>query len=598
MGAFLFMNIFEYVRTQRQTYENDTIPVVEGYDYSQYRKIRREELYWAGIHEQKIFDAVFNGPPPFDNSKIKKSVINEYLKTDFDTKDVEIRPKKPTLESRVGSMLVTKALQNWMVDHQFSLFLNDFCWTRAKHGGVLVKKTADGVVTVPWKNVITDQSDILGGIIIERHRYTPAELLAMKSRGWANLEDAIALADDSSYVSECSQDQENQGDFIEVYEVHGILPESLIKEDGEDEKYERMMFILAGVDDFEINEDSKEKTENGLVLFEQTEKECPYKLLNRNPIAGRGLGTSVIEDLFESTKWKNFTLAEEMRMMSVAGKVLYITDDPKIPKNLHDGTVDNGTVLKKQRDTNFQQVSQAPTSIAQYGNTRAEWTAAERDITGMYEANTGEAGKSNTPFRAQALQALEGNARFEQYREEIGIFLEEVITDWILPAALKELSKEDAIYTDFSQAELALIDRSILTAETNNFITENVLEGRPVRPADVQLFQQELTSSLSELGTKRYVTEIKEVIREADGQVKIALTNEGLNKQGFFDTRSNLIGFFPEGDPRREALLDRIVDESGITQDELRIKQDQTDVKAAAFDAAEEPQSNVEKVLA
>ena len=73
------MNLFQYIRKQRQSYENETIPVVEGYDYSQYRKFKREELYWAGIHETKVWDAAFNGAPPFDNSKIKKSVIEESI---------------------------------------------------------------------------------------------------------------------------------------------------------------------------------------------------------------------------------------------------------------------------------------------------------------------------------------------------------------------------------------------------------------------------------------------------------------------------------------------------------------------------------------
>ena len=48
-----------------------------------------------------------------------------------------------------------------------------------------------------------------------------------------------------------------------------------------------------------------------------------------------------------------------------------------------------------------------------------------------------------------------------------------------------------------------------------------------------------------------------------------------MDKAGFFESRVNLLQFYPEGDPRREAILDRLTDEAGVTPDELQAKKEE-----------------------
>ncbi len=45
-----------------------------------------------------------------------------------------------------------------------------------------------------WRDMITDQVDIAGGVKIERHYYTPADLKTNAPKGWVNIEDAIKAA--------------------------------------------------------------------------------------------------------------------------------------------------------------------------------------------------------------------------------------------------------------------------------------------------------------------------------------------------------------------------------------------------------------------
>jgi hypothetical protein len=86
-----------------------------------------------------------------------------------------------------------------MKQSDFATLLNRMGYTRAKYGGVLVKKVKHGsdlsIHVVPWKDAITDQVDIRHGLKIERHFYTPADLKEMtKNSGLQNVDEAIATA--------------------------------------------------------------------------------------------------------------------------------------------------------------------------------------------------------------------------------------------------------------------------------------------------------------------------------------------------------------------------------------------------------------------
>ncbi|MFS4438603.1 hypothetical protein ACMA5I_10345 [Paracoccaceae bacterium GXU_MW_L88] len=582
------MNIFQYVRDQEFSYKNDTIEVVEGYSFSMYDTLRLVELYWANKYKEKYVDPIL-GELPFDTI-VKAPTLKEAEATDFDYSDVLLPPKKGVYEARVKAMFQQKATREYMDETNFSKFLNEFCLTRAKYGGVLTKDTKDGEKVVNWHNVIVDQTDIMSGVIIERHLYTPAELKA-KAGTWENVDDALALAEE---VKENRDDHDNEslGHFIEVYELHGELPMSLIEEDGNPHEFKRMMFVLAGVNDVDTDEDDNE-IENGIILYQSEEKKSPYRYLARNPIAGRGLGVGVIEDLFEQQKWHNFTLSEELRIVTIAGKVFFETNNEKVPRNMKE--LDHMTVIRNSDDNEyFRQVNTAPAGLPSLQAIRENLDVSRRDITGMHEGVSGEQTKSNTPFRLAALQSIEGHARYDKYREEIGIFLEELITEDVLPKALKAYRERDEIYTSFDTSELALID----TAITNTFIKDEILEGRVVSPMQIEDFKREL----GRYGSKRYVTAIKDLLKDADASVRVITTNEKRNRSVFFETRVSLIQLLGVEHPYSQAMIRSIITESGITEDELQLAIDQqipatgNPSQVQGEELAKEEQSPVEQV--
>lgn len=574
-------NIFQYIRSQRAFYESETIPLQEGDEFSQFETLRKIDLYWRNKYVNIAWDRII-GDYPFDNIS-KYRVLLEARATDFDQKHFEVPPVDSSREARISSMIATKALTKHMDDIQFSKTLNDLCLTRPKYGGVLLKRLKDKIMVVPWQNVITDPTELMTGVVIERYYLTPSELV---KQGWdAELVRlAIEGAEEKKEKSMSrSGDDEarTQGTFVELYEVHGDIPLSMYKATkGEDfDEEDRYTYVNAHtvIANPELRTRTNEMTgqeeteEMGIVFYCETEKEKPYKYLARNPIAGRALGEGVVESLFEHQKWHNFTKTEEMRMMAVAGKKLYWTDDPDVLANIFEEGVDHGTVLKTSQGSSFQELNQIPTGLPVYQGIRQELADSADKTTSSFAAVVGEEAKSGTPFRAQYLQNIEANSQFEQYHEEIGIFLQEVASDWLLEDALKKAASEDAIYDTFNPQELQLIDDVIVETSLLNENVQSLLQQTPIDPAMNDVRRQELAQTLRITGTKRQITGIKEFIKKAGKKVRVHTTDEARNKAVLFESYANLLGLLSPEDPRFNALIDKVMQAIGITREELEL---------------------------
>src|SRR3990167_10526500 len=116
-----------------------------------------------------------------------------------------------------------------MKESNFAKTLNEIGETRSRYGGVIVKKCKEKgeemkAKVVVWKNLITDQVDILNGLIIEKHYMTPNELRE-KSDVWSNVDEAIGLYGKKGYT--------RTDERIEIWEVHGKLPEDYLSDDAE-----------------------------------------------------------------------------------------------------------------------------------------------------------------------------------------------------------------------------------------------------------------------------------------------------------------------------------------------------------------------------
>jgi hypothetical protein len=207
---------------------------------------------------------------------------------------------------------------------------------------------------------------------------------------------------------------------------------------------------------------------------------------------------------------------------------------------------------------------------------RQELGASADKVTSSFSSIIGEEAKSGTPFRAQYLQNIEASSQFEQYREEMGFFIKEIIEDWVLPDALAKAASSDEIYETFTPQELQLIDEVIVETQLTEDVVKRTLNGEVVDPMMVEELRAGMQKSLRREGGKRTITGIKQFIKEAGKQVRIHTTDEARNKAVLFESYSNLLSLIAPEDPRYSALLDKVMQALGITKEELELYADQS----------------------
>lgn len=580
------MNIYSYIRAERERY-SQPIPVPGLGEWNQPDHFNKIDSYWSDTYVNDAWDDVI-GDYPFENIH-KAPTLLEARATDFDTKHVEVDPKNGSRRARVAAMIGSKLLKLHMDEIKLGKFFNETSYIRAKYGAALAVKEGHEVKVEKWQQMITDQADIMSAPRIKRVFMSPSEMYKMKGT-WANVDAALKTADNfrsQNIDDEGTEDEaESTGNLVEVFVIEGDMKVSMLesaKADLNNEVYQELpedeyeyvygRIICCGAD--WTTENEGKKLENGIVFYAEKEKKPLQKIIVRNPLAGRGIGESVPEVLFEPQKWWNFTKTEEIRMIAIAGKKLYVTDDPDILANIFDEGVDHGTVLRVAQGKTLTELNQLPSGTPVYQNMRAESKENIRELSSYFQANSGAESKANVPFKAQYLQAAMGDSQFDQYREELGFFYKEIIKDWVLPDALKKYSSKDELYTAFTAQELRLIDEVKVESEIIDEVVKATLEGKVISPEMVEEMRARLNDQLRKEGTKRTITEIQEFIKEIGDHVTIHTTDEARSKMVLFESYASLLQVLDPQDPRFAALVDKVMQALGITKEELDLYADQ-----------------------
>lgn len=574
------MEILNFIEGQRQFYDTQTIEIPGDEDYSQSELIH--SINCARLSKYKSDNAHDDiiGDYPYDNVS-KYRIRLEARATDFDPKHIEIEPVDGSRAARVSAMIATKVLRAHMRRHDFGAFLDAYADTRPEYGGFLAKKTKDGIKKVPWENVITDMSDIMGGVIIERHYMKPS---ALKKTNWKNVDQVIATAAEKKKKQDM---QDNDGeetetitDLIEVWEMHGEVTLAMYKEaeaEFEDTEYDydpgdELEFVKCQII---VAPEGKDEDGNmqGMVLQANEESEFPYKYDARNPFVGRGLGEGIPEELSEHQRWHNFYKTEEARAVAIGGKVLFVTNDGSVVDTIYDEGIEHGTIMKIDDEKMFQQLNTLPTSVPLYQNIRDEWGQSGDKVTSSFAAAMGEEAKAGTPFRAQYLQDVNANSQFIQYREHMGRFIREIVEDWELPDALAEAAKENSIYESFTKAELRLIDEVIVARAMTNRLADILLkEKRSVSAQEQEAIRIGMQTTLDRMGSRRAIEDIKDFIKgDVAKNVVIHTTDEDRSKAVLFESYNTLLQTLAPGSPESVAIIDKIMDMLGISREELAL---------------------------
>jgi hypothetical protein len=544
--------------------------IMEGLDFSQSKTLKMCEFYSNSKYLGGDFDELGRIKPFYNIVNFRVTLAK--VATDMDIKDVQILSDNPA--HQVKSMLLNRESYEWMKKSDFSTTLNKLGYKRAKYGGVLVKKVEKKgdlkIEVVDWRNVFTDQVDILGNPIVETHYMTPIELKA-KYKVWEGIDEALREIKKCNLVAKRAEDKINR---IKVYEVHGQFPiqylnEAQGKESKEDDEFEysNQVYFIGVIKDKEY------------YFYSDTEKESPYDYLAWEEMEGRALGRGVIEDSEQSQVWTNHSVINENNAMDLAGKVVMKTNSKKLGNNILE--IDNGKIFELGDTEDINPVNLTPSALGNFQNQINLWRDQVDNATGAFDSITGEQPPSGTPYSQTVFLNQVASRPYDYRLEEQGIFISRLWNNWVIPHLIQRLYKKHILVSEFSTDELEVIDQSFVK-HANKIIIDQVLampqDGTGELPTQESFDKvlSTLKSNIKGLGAKRYIEIPEGYFDDIEAKVTVLSTNEQKNKaiilQSLSSVLQTVISSYDQNtgkfavleDPKLSRIFGEVLEMSGI----------------------------------
>jgi len=367
---------------------SDIYNLIDHYWVSKFRDGDKDVLGY-----KKVFYNIVNFPVE-NNSKM----------LDLDTKDIQL--KAEDWSSYWPSWLMSKELKMWMKDKYFGRQLNEYALNWPKYGHLFVKKADDDVVLIPCQNMIINPiaMNIKNVPIIEKHEYTEDEFYqAADKHGWENLENI----------------EPNDDGLIIVYESY--FPKGYL------EAKENYFITLK---------------DSGNVLFYAHKDKCPYKELPWERLNGRLFGRGQVEKLFEEQIFMNRIKNYEAQGLHWTSKHIYQTRDTGIASNLMTETKDGDIMIL---NSELNPVAVEERNLSMYNSAKVEWEENSAKRTFTREPIAGGETKSGITLGATVLQTKMAMSFFEQKKEELGMFIKEILWDWVIPDFKNQKRKEHKV---------------------------------------------------------------------------------------------------------------------------------------------------------
>lgn len=503
------------------------INTIEFYSNSKYLNGQRDEL-----NREKPFFNILNAICDVENTA-----------KDLDTKDINITSDDSNYY--LESWLLSKDIQVWMKEADFAKTLNDMRDMHTRYGSLLVKKVVEvdeesgskelRLEMPEWKNLITDQVDILQGTIVETHWMTASQL--SKKTEW-----------DKNAIKNVLQKLKGKGSGkrIPIYEVRGEFSKATyLNADGQkytekDElEFSYQLYYIAGNP---VESGSQANFEAWQVLYCEDNTERVYKYLARKPRAGRAFGVGVFEEGEEAQVWTNDAVLKQYRAMEYTTKVIGQSASKKLKgRNLLTET-DDGTILEHEDNKPITPLNLLPSGgLQQYNALITQWYDQLEKTTSAYAAQRGETPPSGTPFRLQATILQQSSSVFKTLQQEMGIFITEIFEDWVIPYLASRLNQAHILAYDFSPEELKDIDEKFSAKEANREAVSHILSGKILSQEDYDNFVSFYKDFIKQTKSKRFIDIPKNFYKDLEAKVTINITGEQRNKAATLESLNNLL---------------------------------------------------------
>ncbi|NCB03177.1 MAG: hypothetical protein EOM67_13645, partial [Spirochaetia bacterium] len=289
----------------------------------------------------------------------------------------------------------------------------------------------------------------------------------------------------------------------------------------------------------------------------------PFKKIDYLTIEGRALGLGIIEMLLDPQQRWNEIQNQKATSMKVASRHIYQTRDAQIERNIMTDVLD-GDIIKVMNE--ITPIDTTERNLGAYTQEERVLMDVVRSNANAFESLTGENLPSGTPYRLGAMMAQQGGKLFEFIRENIGLFLEEVVKEWIIPEFDKNVTNEH-IFQLFDAETIEYIIEKDVNRRLNEAIKKYVMDTGFFPPkADLELLKQaEIDNNKGTL----FLDIVKGYLK-FDKDVEIDITGEANNLAGQVETISNLLQLLAQNPqmvtmPETKKLFGKLLDTIGFS---------------------------------
>jgi hypothetical protein len=474
-------SIYALIREVDTNYENETIETVEGLEFSMYEQIRENEFLTSGHYISGDFDE--NGDLKPFHDIITRILETQRAAEEVDTKDLTLVTDDPALYVRAN--LLSKYNQDWITGGKIDQFLNEAIEVRGKHGGLLVKviETDDelDLEVADWTSFSGDASDLVHGVKVFTHHYTPERLLEIaEERGWDRdaCVEAIELYAAADQDDELKSQRKTTGKYIAVREVSGVLSKQYLDEEADEHDYSYQLHYVAGAE-FCSGKESDNAEERGVTLSGVELKESPYYYLpyKKRTTRGKELGIGQTERAKHAQVHTNIAAQQNKYALDFSSTFVL----QSASKNLKGKNVltkmQKGTILKTDDGKPISGVDMTPQALGHLGAYMVQWQEQLDRAAGVYAVNTGETLPSGTPYSLGQMLNSQAQLPFGLRQEEFANFLNQIYRERVIPFFIKQIKKKESLSLKFDPEELKRFDEDVTTYQADRVVIEKYLSG-------------------------------------------------------------------------------------------------------------------------
>jgi len=531
------MKIVEQLNSYLGDYE-ESVDITDNYKFNLKETINKIELYNASKFKSGDTDSQ-NNHKYFENIS-NPQCGNATKNIDLDRKDIEVHANNG--KDRIKAMIYNDELKYWMRRANTGVLLNKIVENLPKYGSVILKKVGKEIKMIPLKFIILDPAvsnldndfDIKSSYIIQRHSYNIQQLLKQKKWDKKKIEEI---------TDTLRKKKENE---IDVYEIYAEMANSEIKGAG-GKGYSLGMAVVC----------------NDEVLYTHKIKKFPYKKVDYLTIEGRALGLGIIEMLFDPQRRWNEMCNQKALSMKLGSKHIYQSRDVSVASNIMTDLLD-GEILKVNSE--ITPIATEERNLGAYSQEEAKLMGVIRSLANAHEIMTGEGLPSRTPFRLGALMERNAGKLFEFIRENLSMFLEEVIGEWVLPQFNAGIIKEHIFEFYDAKTIRKIVERDVnrrLNVAIKDYVISN---GEYPTKEETNMLKEVLLSQHND-------TEFGEIIEgymEFDKTLSVDITGESSNRTVELESMTNFMQLLGQNpillqDPQFRPMMEDIALKIGIS---------------------------------